>query len=94
MSANWEFRADGTLHVMAVSRLSGTEHDVYRWEGEAPFRIRLGLPPCEDAANGTWVTVLYEFAVLEHDAGHEVVLREVGKQGFWLSEAPLRPEGD
>jgi hypothetical protein len=89
MSERWEFRADGTVFVTS-QHLSETDHEVYRWESEGPFRVRLGLPPDEEDPEGTWKSVAYEFAVVEHDAGHEVVLREIGQKGFWLSTAPLR----
>jgi hypothetical protein len=27
---------------------------------------------------------VYEFVVIEHDEGHEIVLRELGQDGFWI----------
>lgn len=94
MSEQWEFLADGTLRVSRSSR-AGTDHDVYLWEADGPFRVRLGLPPDEDEREVLWWTVSYEFAVIEHDAGQEVVLREVGRKGFsFFCQAPLRPDLD
>ena len=89
VSERWEFRADGILAVTSASAWSGTDHETYRWESEGPFLVRLGWLPDEEDPEGSWVTVPYEFAVLEHDAGREVVLRGAGQYGFWLSPAPL-----
>jgi hypothetical protein len=91
MSEQWEFRDDGTVCVTYSAR-SGTHREEYRWERAGPFQIRIGLPPEEGCPEGTWKVVNYGFDVLEHDAGKEVVLHEVGKEGFWLSDAPLRSQ--
>lgn len=92
MSACWEFRPDGTVHVTSDSVLAGRDEDVYVWRTEGPFRVGLGLPPDEETPEGTWVSVRYGFAVLETDEGEHVVLHGVGERGFWVSDAPLRHE--
>jgi hypothetical protein len=94
MGEQWEFRSEGTLSVTSASPLSGTHNEIHRWESDGPFRVRLGLATDEEDPEGAWTSVVYEFAVLQHDAGCEVVLREVGQDGFWLSLAPLRRVAD
>ncbi|NUP07551.1 MAG: hypothetical protein HOW73_16000 [Polyangiaceae bacterium] len=93
MSSSWDFRSDGTLLVTSESVLAGLDQEVYRWEQEGPFHVRLGFPPDDETPDGTWASVRYEFVVLEHDVGKEVVLRAVGTAGFWLSDAPLARDG-
>lgn len=89
---SWEFCLDGRLVVMDAGARG--EPEVYRWESAGAFRVRLGLLPGdadrgESPDDGTWTTVHYEFALLAHDAGEQIVLREIGREGFWLSLAPL-----
>jgi hypothetical protein len=84
----WDFHEDGRL---VVTDAHGVVDEV-RWEVVGPFRVRLGLP--EDDGTTTWTTLDYEFVVACSDVGEEVVLREVGREGFWTSLAPLRRVGD
>lgn len=87
MQTTWEFRPDGTATVTDRG-----DHEDYRWESCGPFQVRLGFPPDDDSPAIVWARVLtYELAILAHDAGREVVLRQVGKAGFWLDDQPLRP---
>lgn len=86
----WDFRSDGTVHITFDSVWSGRDEDVYLWRAEGPFQIGLGYPPDEESSEALWVSVHYDFEVLENEEGENVVLHQVDKSGFWISDAPLR----
>lgn len=94
MTDTWEFRSDGIVIVGscgAFGSLNSVEE--YRWEQCGPFQVRISFPPDDDCSEITWSRPMtYEFGILQHDAGQEVVLHESGKDGFWLADVPLRPE--
>lgn len=102
MSEEWEFLPSGFLKIAWHSVLSGTSEELFRWRSVGDFRLELGfLPDPEDPlepddldpADEPWTRVEYEFVILEHDAGREVVMRQVNARGFWTSPRapPARP---
>ena len=95
MGERWEFRADGTGSSWSHSALHGEDETAFTWRHHGPNAVVVSLPDEEDRdalLDGAAERVVhYEFAIVRHDLGQDVVLREVGCEGFWFGLAPLRP---
>lgn len=86
------FAPDGTGTLDSGSAFSGEQQLKFEWREKAPQVVEVRY--VDDAAavenDEVWDTVAYDFKLVEHDAGAEVVLHEVGREGFWDVPTPLR----
>jgi hypothetical protein len=86
MDEVWEFRPDGTGSVTYTSGMSGTEREPFLWRAVRPFHLEICWP---DEPPDPWVAVEYELVTVTHDAGQQLAMRQVGRQGFLTSPLPL-----
>ena len=86
------FSPDGTGTLGYDGALSGAKALAFEWREKAPQVVEVRY--ADDADSGgddeEWDSVAYDFKLIEHDAGAEVVIYEVGQEGFWDVLAPLR----
>jgi hypothetical protein len=86
------FAPDGTGTLGYDGALSGERKAAFEWREKAPQVIEVRYADDEDSGEGDeeWDAVAYDFKLIEHDAGAEVVIYEVGQEGFWDVLTPLR----
>lgn len=86
------FAPDGTGTLGYEGMLSGAKKAAFEWREKAPQVVEVRYADDDDAGDDTeeWDAVAYDFKLIEHDAGAEVVLHEVGQKGFWDVLTPLR----
>jgi hypothetical protein len=86
------FAPDGTGTLGYDGALPGAEKMAFEWREKAPQLVEVRYvddeAPGEDGEE--WDAVAYDFKLIEHDAGAEVVIYEVGREGFWDVSTPLR----
>jgi hypothetical protein len=86
------FAPDGTGTLGYDGAFSGAKAMAFEWREKAPQVVEVRY--ADDAEPGgddeEWDAVAYDFKLVEHDAGAEVVIHEVGQEGFWDVSAPLR----
>ena len=86
------FADDGTGKLGYDGALSGEMHAAFEWREKAPHVVEVRYVDDEDSGEDDEErdTVAYDFKLIEHDAGVEVVIYEVGQEGFWDVLTPLR----
>lgn len=86
------FAPDGTGTLGYDGALSGERQAAFAWREKAAQVIEVRYVDEEDSGEGDeeWDAVAYDFKLIEHDAGAEVVIYEVGQEGFWDVLTPLR----
>jgi hypothetical protein len=92
VSETMVFAPDGTGTLGHDSAFSGPKKLAFEWREKAPQVIEVRY--ADDADSGEdgeeWDAVAYDFKLIEHDAGSEVVIHEVGQEGFWDVLTALR----
>lgn len=85
------FCPDHTGVIEYGSAFSGETSARFEWreKGERVIELRYVEDEVADEQE-PWDEISYDFKRLETDAGGEVVLHEVGRDGFWDLPAPLR----
>ena len=86
------FAPDGTGALGYDGALPGATRVAFEWRERAPQVIEVRYADDEDSGEDDeeWDEVAYDFKLVEHDAGAEVVIYEVGQEGFWDVLTPLR----
>lgn len=86
------FAPDGTGALGYHGALSGATKTTFEWREKAPLVVEVRYAGDDDSDEGGegWDALAYDFKLIEHDAGAEVVIHEVGQEGFWDVSAPLR----
>lgn len=87
------FRPDHTGVIEYGSAFSGETAARFEWREKGERTIEVRFTDDEDDRGEEaepWGDLVYDFRVNATDVGGEVVLHEVGREGFWDSEAPLR----
>lgn len=84
------FRPDHTGTIKYGSSFSGETAVRFEWREKGERVVEVRYAGDEAGSEDLWDEISYDFKVLETDAGEEVVLYEVGHDGFWDSDAPLR----
>jgi hypothetical protein len=86
------FAPDGTGTLGYDGALSGATKAAFEWREKAPQVVEVRYADDEEPGEDDeeWDAVAYDFKLIEHDAGVEVVIYEVGQEGFWDVLTPLR----
>ncbi len=85
------FYADHTGLIQYGSAFSGESEVRFEWREKGERLIELRYVDEDDAnEDELWDKVAYDFRLIETDTGEEVVLYEIGQDGFWDSLSPLR----
>jgi transglutaminase-like putative cysteine protease len=84
------FAQDGTGTLGRDGAPSDATKTAFEWREKAPLVIEMRYAADADEDEEEWDAVAYDFKLIEHDAGTEVVIYEVGQEGFWDVLAPLR----
>ena len=85
------FAPDHTGTISYSGALKGETETAFEWREKSPRIIEVRY--VEDAGedeDDEWDAVAYDFKLMEHDAGDEIVMYEVGQEGFWDVLAALR----
>lgn len=86
----WHFNTDGSGFYEGRGKID------FAWREVALRTIEI-CEQCDSdddsskAADAPWSRVEYGFKELLHDAGREIVLHQLGQDGFYMSMYPLRP---
>ena len=84
------FHPDQTGTIDDHRSLSGSGPVRFEWREKEERVIEVRYSDDESEAEEPWDEIRYDFKIKEGDTGSEVVLYEVGHDGFWDSAAPLR----
>jgi hypothetical protein len=88
------FAADHTGTISYNGALKGETETAFEWREKLPFVIEVRYVDDADASEEVddeeWDAIVYGFKLIEHDAGSDVVMHEVGQEGFWDVLAALR----
>ena len=84
------FAPDGTGTLKYDGAFSGSKETAFEWREKAPQVVEVRYAADDGEEEEEWDSVAYDFKLIEHDAGAEVVIHEVGQEGFWDVMSPLR----
>ncbi|MFL6253778.1 MAG: hypothetical protein ACJ74T_02030 [Pyrinomonadaceae bacterium] len=85
------FAPGGTGTLGYDGALTGATQAAFEWREKAPQVVEVRYVDDDDSGEDDeeWDTVAYDFKLIEHDAGAEVVIYEVGQ--CWAARSGLTP---